>query len=160
MKLLNRLCAIALTLPFISFANLSFAQEKSLEEVVITATYRETNAMDTPLSIDAIGEDAMEQLGAESLEDIFRSSAGLNLFTDGIGRSRIIIRGINSQDIAYPGAQMGATTGVYLDDVPITSGISGSYGSAGDTFDLNRVEVLKGPQGTLFGEASQGGTIR
>lgn len=160
MKLLNQLCAIALTLPFISFANLSFAQEKSLEEVIITATYRETNAMETPLSIDAIGEDAMEQLGAESLEDIFRSSAGLNLFSDGIGRSRIIIRGITSQDTAYPGAQMGATTGVYIDDVPITSGISGSYGSAGDTFDLNRVEVLKGPQGTLFGEASQGGTIR
>ena len=64
MKLLNQLFAIALTLPFISFANLSFAQEKSLEEVVITATYRETNAMETPLSIDAIGEDAMEQLGA------------------------------------------------------------------------------------------------
>ena len=82
-----------------------------MEEVVITATFRETNAMDTPMSVDAIGEDSMEQLSAESLEDIFRSSAGLNLFSDGIGRSRIIIRGVDSQDIAYPGAQMGATTG-------------------------------------------------
>jgi len=160
MKLFRKLLTVALALPFISFANFSFAQEKSMEEVVITATFRETNAMDTPMSVDAIGEDSMEQLSAESLEDIFRSSAGLNLFSDGIGRSRIIIRGVDSQDIAYPGAQMGATTGVYIDDVPITSGISGSYGSAGDTFDLNRVEVLKGPQGTLFGEASQAGTVR
>ena len=79
------------SLPFISFANFTFAQEKSMEEVVITATFRETNAMDTPMSVDAIGEDSMEQLSAESLEDIFRSSTGLNIFS-GIQVSRIIIR--------------------------------------------------------------------
>ena len=82
MKLFRKLLTVTLALPFISFANFSFAQEKSMEEVVITATFRETNAMDTPMSVDAIGEDSMEQLSAESLEDIFRSSAGLNLFSD------------------------------------------------------------------------------
>jgi len=160
MNLLKKIFVISLALPFVFFANVSFAEEEIVEELVVTATYRETTLMDTPMAIDAFDEDSMEQLGAESLEEIFRSSPGLNLFSDGIGRSRIIIRGVNSQDTAYPGAQMGATTGIYIDDVPITSGISGAYGSAGDTFDLNRVEVLKGPQGTLFGEASQAGTIR
>ena len=131
-----------------------------LEEIIVTATLRDTTLMETPLSISAIGEDSMEQMGAESLEDLFRSVPGMNMYSQGVGRSRIVIRGISGQSTNYPGTQMGSTTGIYIDDVPMSSSMSPEYSTAGDTFDLNRVEVLKGPQGTLFGEASQGGTIR
>ncbi len=116
--------------------------------------------MDTALSVDSVSQDKLDQLGADSLEEVFRSVSGLNLYSEGVGRSRIIIRGISGQASNYPGGQMGATTGVYIDDVPMSSVMSPEYASAGDAFDLQRIEVLKGPQGTLFGESSQGGTVR
>ena len=141
----------------------SFGQsdsDESVEEMIVTATFRETTVMDTALSVDSVSQDKLDQLGADSLEEVFRSVSGLNLYSEGVGRSRIIIRGISGQSGNYPGGQMGATTGVYIDDVPMSSVMSPEYASAGDAFDLQRIEVLKGPQGTLFGEASQGGTVR
>ncbi len=141
----------------------SFGQsdsDESVEEMVVTATFRETTVMDTALSVDSVSQDKLDQLGADSLEEVFRSVSGLNLYSEGVGRSRIIIRGISGQASNYPGGQMGATTGVYIDDVPMSSVMSPEYASAGDAFDLQRIEVLKGPQGTLFGESSQGGTVR
>ena len=141
----------------------SFGQsdsDESVEEMVVTATFRETTVMDTALSVDSVSQDKLDQLGADSLEEVFRSVSGLNLYSEGVGRSRIIIRGISGQASNYPGGQMGATTGVYIDDVPMSSEMSPEYASAGDAFDLQRIEVLKGPQGTLFGESSQGGTVR
>ena len=148
-----------LFIPQFSFGQ-SDSEDSSVEEMVVTATFRETTVMDTALSVDSVSQDKLDQLGADSLEEVFRSVSGLNLYSEGTGRSRIIIRGISGQASNYPGGQMGATTGVYIDDVPMSSVMSPEYASAGDAFDLQRIEVLKGPQGTLFGESSQGGTVR
>ena len=159
----KRLIKVFFISSLIFLPQFSFGQsdsDESVEEMVVTATFRETTVMDTALSVDSVSQDKLDQLGADSLEEVFRSVSGLNLYSEGVGRSRIIIRGISGQASNYPGGQMGATTGVYIDDVPMSSVMSPEYASAGDAFDLQRIEVLKGPQGTLFGESSQGGTVR
>ena len=136
------------------------SQSRLIEEVVVTATHRETNLMDTPQSISAVTDDVVENLGAQSITDIFNSVPGLNMASDAEGEHRYAVRGVTSQ-VGHIGYFVtGATVGVYLDGTPVTSSIGPDNQLSGNTFDLDRVEVLKGPQGTLFGEGSQGGTIR
>ena len=115
-----------LFIPQFSFGQ-SDSEDSSVEEMVVTATFRETTVMDTALSVDSVSQDKLDQLGADSLEEVFRSVSGLNLYSEGTGRSRIIIRGISGQASNYPGGQMGATTGVYIDDVPMSSVMSPEY---------------------------------
>jgi outer membrane receptor protein involved in Fe transport len=131
-----------------------------IEEVVVTATYRETSAMDTPLSISAADADMIEQLGATDLGGLFRSLPGLNVVGGDTGSNRIVVRGISSQTGTQPFQQTSSTVAVYIDDTPMTSANGPARQLGGTLFDIERVEVLKGPQGTLFGEGSQGGTIR
>lgn len=139
------------------------ADSDLIEEVVVTATYRETNLMETPVSISAVTEDMIEDIGAQSMEELFTMIPGLSMAGGGgggNGQSRYTIRGISSQsgDIGY--APVLATVGVYIDGTPVTSALGPDNQVSGTLFDIERVEVLKGPQGTLFGEGSQGGTIR
>ena len=136
------------------------SESRLIEEVVVTATHRETNLMDTPQSISAVTDDVVENLGAQSITDIFNSVAGLNMASDAEGENRYAVRGVTSQTGHIGYFVTGATIGVYLDGTPVTSSIGPDNQLSGNTFDLDRVEVLKGPQGTLFGEGSQGGTIR
>jgi iron complex outermembrane receptor protein len=131
-----------------------------IEEIIVTSTYRETNLMDTAQSISAVTASMVEDLGAQSMEDIFTSVAGLNMAGDRQGQNRYAVRGITSQTGHVGYFVTGATIGVYLDGTPVTSSIGPDNQLSGNTFDIERVEVLKGPQGTLFGEGSQGGTIR
>lgn len=151
---------------FLSLAGISQAyaeradQPGFIEEVVVTATYRETNLMETPQAISAITDDFVEDIGAQSMEELFTLIPGLTMSGAVNGQARYTIRGITSQGGNVGYAPAGATTGVYIDGTPVTAALGPDNQVSGTLFDIDRVEVLKGPQGTLFGEGSQSGTIR
>jgi len=134
-------------------------QGLSLQEVVVTATRREVSAQDLPISITAVSGADLETAGIEDMSALAHSMAGVN-FTDkgpfsGINGSGLIIRGLNSEGTA---GQLGLATPVvppvatYVDDTPLYFNMR--------LQDLDRVEILRGPQGTLYGSGSLGGTIR
>ena len=126
-----------------------------LEEVVVTAQKRSESLLSVPISITALSQDTLDRQGIKDLNDIARTTPSLTLSSNnGLGYSNVSIRGITS-------ATGAATTGVYIDDTPIQQR-NDSLGPpvAPQVFDLERVEVLRGPQGTLFGAGSEGGTIR
>jgi iron complex outermembrane receptor protein len=136
------------------------ADSDSLQTVVVTSERRAENLQEVPASITAISGDEIESQHIETLEDLSRVVPGLSLASGGNpGMNTITIRGISSQG-------GNATVGEYLDDVPIIT--QSSYAppspTSGDAdpklFDLDRVEVLRGPQGTLYGASSMGGAIR
>ncbi|MCY1646618.1 TonB-dependent receptor [Caulobacter sp. SL161] len=107
------------------------------------------------VSVAAFGEEQMDKQGVKRIDDLVKLTPGLDLQRGPTGSNNISIRGITSNAGA-------ATTGVYIDDTPIQVRNLG-YGSGTafpQVFDLERVEVLRGPQGTLFGAGSQGGTVR
>ena len=128
--------------------------DTDIGEIAITASRRSETLRRVPVSVSAYSADDMEVKTIRSIDDIVRNTPGVNL-TRGFGNTASIsIRGV-----AAAGA---GTTGVYIDDTPIhTRTLNvGSYISFPLIFDLDRVEVLRGPQGTLFGAGSMGGTIR
>ena len=124
-------------------------------DIVVTATRHAQSASSVPISLSVYNQAALDARGIRSIEDTVRFTPGLN-FTQTWGNvSNISIRGINS-DVGS------GTTGIYVDDTPIQAKSFG-YGNGNvypRLFDLERVEVLRGPQGTLFGGSSEGGTIR
>jgi iron complex outermembrane receptor protein len=132
------------------------AQEGGLEEIVVSARYREENIQTTPIAISAFSGEELELRSIENVEDIglvipnayFRRNAS------NFGPNNIIgLRGLNQLDFSYA---FEPTVGVYIDDVYHST----ITGSDMDLIDLERVEVLRGPQGTLFGKNSIGGAIR
>jgi iron complex outermembrane recepter protein len=128
---------------------------EQLGEVVVTATRRSEDIQKVPISIAAVTQEQMDTLGERDVTDLVKYTPGLNIDQGQGGVNQIAIRGISSGAGA-------ATTGVYIDDTPIQSRNFGyNAGSAFPSlFDLQRVEVLRGPQGTLFGAGSEGGTVR
>ena len=131
------------------------AEGVGLEEVVVTAQKRSETILSVPISITALSQDTLDRQGIKDLNDIARTTPSLTISSNnGLGYSNVSIRGITS-------ATGAATTGLYIDDTPIQQR-NDSLGSpvAPQVFDLDRVEVLRGPQGTLFGAGSEGGTIR
>ena len=127
----------------------------ALQEVVVTATRRSEDIQKVPISVTAISQEQMDIQGQRDITDLQKYTPGLNISQGQGGVNEIAIRGIASGAGA-------ATTGVYIDDTPIQSRNFGyNAGSAFPSlFDLQRVEVLRGPQGTLFGAGSEGGTVR
>jgi outer membrane receptor protein involved in Fe transport len=109
---------------------------------------------DVPLSITALTAETLENSGALTIQDIGREVPGLNVVSVAPGQNQLIIRGVSSAG-GVP------TVGYYIDDTPIES-IGNVAGAAMDLalFDLARVEVLRGPQGTLYGGSSMGGTVK
>jgi iron complex outermembrane recepter protein len=125
-------------------------------EVVVTAQKREENLQDVPLSIAAFGAETLNKMGVQDFSSLAARIPGVALNSAGPGRSSYSIRGIASVGGNAP------TTGVYVDETPILpSGGDGANANIDpDLFDLARVEVLRGPQGTLYGSSSMGGTVR
>jgi outer membrane receptor protein involved in Fe transport len=127
-----------------------------LEDIVVTATRRAELISDVPLSITAFGKGEIEAKGLKQIDDLAPFTPGLSVNRAVQGHNNISIRGISS------GMAGASTTGIYIDDTPIQVRNLG-YGSGSAfpaLFDLERVEVLRGPQGTLFGAGSEGGTVR
>jgi len=128
--------------------------EARQDVVVVTATRREAETLDLPLSITALGGEELVQTAKDDLADYIREVPGITFRQQSAGLNQISIRGVSGGG----GQRAKAPISFYIDDVPVVS----TPGAAPDvkTFDINRVEVLRGPQGTLFGESALGGVIR
>ena len=127
-------------------------------EIIVTANKREERLLDVAGSISVVGSEDLDQRQALDLQDLARSVAGLNLQQGATpGVNRIILRGLNA-------GGDGATVASVVDDAPLSFSGANTNGAfvASDfqTYDLQRVEVLRGPQGTLYGATSEGGLIR
>ena len=134
-------------------ADTNGAAPVGLEEITVTATRREETISRVPISITAISQDMLDQKGIKDFADVARFTPGVAFDTS--QTNQISIRGISSSGGS-------GTTGIYIDDVPIQIRSLGfnSDDALIKLFDLDRVEVLRGPQGTLFGAGSEGGTVR
>lgn len=160
-KTSNQLMCVASTLAMLASASTAFAQagnaaseEDSAGDIIVTATRQSQSINKVPVSVSALSREALDSRGIRDFTDVIRQTPGVTIERTNT-TSNIAIRGVNSSVGA-------ATTGIYIDDVPIQIRQLG-YGG-GNTypvvFDLERVEVLRGPQGTLFGAGSEGGTVR
>jgi outer membrane receptor protein involved in Fe transport len=134
------------------------ADDVALQEIVVTATRRAVSAQDLPISITAVTGTTLEQAGIQDIAGLAHSVAGVN-YTDkgpygGITGSTLIIRGLNSEDtanLAFP-TPIVPPVATYVDETPLFVNLR--------LQDLDHVEILRGPQGTLYGSGSLGGTIR
>ena len=141
-------------------ANQAGADQGVIEEVVVTATKRAESTQDIPVTVDALTSDSLEDFGITNFEDYLIQLPGLTAGGSGPGQNTIYIRGIASTtpNLTTAGvAGIAPNVALYLDEQPLAQ-----PGRNLDVYaaDLNRVEVLKGPQGTLFGASSQAGTVR
>ncbi|HWM29841.1 MAG TPA: TonB-dependent receptor [Woeseiaceae bacterium] len=144
----------------LSTAPVSLVLAAELEEIVVTATKREQNLQDVAVSVQALGEEKLESLNIANFDDYIRYLPNVNAAGRGPGQSSIFIRGMATDSSDQTSIEIGApvpNVALYLDEQPVSSG-----GRNLDVYaaDLARVEVLPGPQGTLFGASSQAGTIR
>jgi outer membrane receptor protein involved in Fe transport len=123
------------------------------DEIMVTARKREERAIDVPIAITAVSGAALERRGAANLADFLQEAPGVGVYDGGSALGmKITIRGISTS--------LGANeNGFYLDDLPFT-GVTVPISPDVRAWDLDRVEILRGPQGTLFGEGSMGGTVR
>ena len=149
--LMTLACTVALS--GAAHAQTTAAGANELEEIVVTATRRSEVLSHVPISVTALSQESLDERGIKDAQDLVRYTPGVNIDTS--ITNQISIRGISSSGGA-------GTTGIYIDDTPIQMR---SVGFNPDdtlprTFDLDRVEVLRGPQGTLFGAGSEGGTVR
>lgn len=125
--------------------------------IVVTATKRETSLFEVPFSVNAQTEADIQRSGATTIEDLSRNVAGLNIQNLGPGQSQVSVRGVSAGQVVRDQPGVKEQVGVYLDESVISLSL---FTPDLDLFDLNRVETLRGPQGTLFGSGSVGGTIR
>lgn len=126
-------------------------------EIIVTATKRDASLQDVPFSINAQTETAIERANASTIEDLSRNVAGLTVQNLGPGQSQVSVRGVSAGQIARDQPGVKEQVGVYLDESVVSLSL---FTPDLDLFDLNRVETLRGPQGTLFGSGSVGGTLR
>jgi outer membrane receptor protein involved in Fe transport len=127
-----------------------------LEEVVVTAQKRSENLQDVPISVQALGTERLDELQISDMADFARFLPNVTIQTSGPGFSSIYMRGVASGDNGNHSGPL-PSVGVYLDEQPVTT-ITGPLDI--HVYDIARVEVLSGPQGTLYGASSQAGTIR
>lgn len=132
-------------------------QTGPIQEVIVTATKRSESLQNVPFSIAAESQAQINDSGAQNLIDLARNVAGLTIADLGPGQSQIAIRGISSGQVVRDQPGVKPQVGVYLDESPISIAL---FTPDLELFDLQRVEVLRGPQGTLFGAGSESGTVR
>ncbi len=141
--------------PAVPPARAEAPDEPRSNEIIVTATRSATLLSKVPLSVSAITQEQMESRGVRDFSDVARLTPGINFSDAASGRNSVAIRGVASSAGA-------STTGIYIDETPIqVRQVGYTAGTVMPSlFDLDRVEVLRGPQGTLFGSGSQGGTVR
>jgi outer membrane receptor protein involved in Fe transport len=131
-----------------------------LEEIVVTATKREERLQDIPMSIAVIGNQDIERRGLIGMEDYLRSIPGVNQIDNGSQSNAIVIRGITTAP-QFENFNAGATVASYFGETPITAATGPNTGGIDvRPVDIERIEVLRGPQGTTFGDAAIGGAVR
>jgi len=132
-------------------------RDDQIAEIVVTAQKRSERIQDIPISVTAISGAELQAQGISDVEDAARQIPGVAEASAGPGQTQYTIRGLSSSGPAV------STVGFYLDDVPMTAPSGAQNGKVvidPDLYDLNRIEVLRGPQGTLYGSGSMGGTIK
>ncbi len=133
--------------------------ERQLEKIIVTSTRRAENQQEVPLAVQAMSGQKLQELGIDSFEDYVALLPGVSSEGQGPGKQETYIRGVSAgrADVRLAGIGGEPSVAFYLDEAPITT-----PGRNIDLYavDLQRVEVLKGPQGTLFGASSQAGTVR
>jgi outer membrane receptor protein involved in Fe transport len=140
-----------------ALAQQSNSELSQLEEIIVTAQKRQSKVQETPISLTAVSGADFQNRGATDLNSVIQSVPGVSLRTSGPGMTEIEMRGIASTGGNSP------TVGFYFDETPLTSPAATNEGHiviSPALYDLNRVEVLRGPQGTLYGSSSMGGTIK
>jgi len=130
---------------------------KVTEEITVTSRKREETIQEVPMSVAAPTESELRDRGAETIEDVAANVAGFSVQNLGPGQSQVAIRGVSSGQIARDQPGVKEQAGFYLDESVISLSL---FTPDVDLFDLSRVEVLRGPQGTLFGSGSESGTVR
>ena len=131
--------------------------DSGLVEIVVTAEKRSSTIQDTPISMSALSGDQLQQQGITGITGVVQSIPGISMRTSGPGQTELEMRGLSSSGGSSP------TVGFYLDDYPLTPPAAALVGKVvidPDLYDLSRVEVLRGPQGTLYGSGSMGGTVK
>jgi iron complex outermembrane receptor protein len=158
--------AVPLALAMCTLATPSYSQNVAqtgakdsgeLDEIVITAEKRDSTVQKTPISMTAVSQAEIEASGVSDFRSIAQETPGISMKTSGPGQTEFEMRGMNSLGGFSP------TVGFYVDDAPLTAPAQAAQGKVvidPDLYDLNRVEVLRGPQGTLYGSGSMGGTIK
>ena len=138
-------------------ASATAASASTLQEVVVTAQKREEKLHDVPMGVTAITTEELQKQQLTSLQDLQSMVPGLSLTQVQPGQTRLTLRGQNAGGV-------GSTVTTYIDDTPFGSSnaLANGFGFTGDfdTWDLQRVEVLRGPQGTLYGAGSEGGLLK
>ena len=138
--------------------SLARAQQTSgLEEIVVTAQKRSESLQDVPFSVAAVTDENIRRSGSSNLAELARNVPGLAITDLGPGQSQVAIRGISAGQVVRDQPGVKESVGIYLDESPISVAL---FTPDLDLFDLERVEVLRGPQGTLFGAGSSSGTLR
>src|ERR687898_647630 len=125
--------------------------------IIVTATKRASTLQDVPFSINAQTQEDIQRANAQTIEDLSRNVAGLTVQNLGPGQSQVSVRGVSAGQIVRDQPGVKEQVGIYLDESVISLSL---FTPDFDLFDLNRVETLRGPQGTLFGSGSVGGTVR
>jgi outer membrane receptor protein involved in Fe transport len=128
------------------------SEAAAAQAIMVTARKASERAQDVPIAVTAITGEGLRRRGASSVTEVLQDAPGVSSYDRGSGGPKIAIRGISTS--------LGANeNGYYLDDLPFT-GVSVPIAPDVRAWDLERVEILRGPQGTLFGEGSMGGTVR
>ena len=133
------------------------ARGGDLEEIVVTAEKRDSTVQATPISMSALSGADLSQQNIGSVQDLVGAIPGISLRTAGPGQTEYEMRGLGSSGGSV------ATVGFYLDETPLSASavaLNGRTVIDADLYDLNHAEVLRGPQGTLYGAGSMGGTIK
>lgn len=155
-KLNNRLLARSAMVGLVAggaiAVDVSTMPARAIDEIIVTAQKREQNILDVPVAVTALGSDLLERANIEDLEALEHFVPGMTRSSNSISRfARTFIRGVGSLQIA---TASDSSIGYYIDGVAVPRFAQGTR-----LFDLERVEVLKGPQGTLFGRSAQAGVI-
>jgi iron complex outermembrane receptor protein len=154
---MQRVAGLALLVPIAAFAASPAGNDDVIEQIIVTAQKRETALQDVPFSVGAASEAQIRNSGAENVVDLARNFAGLTIADLGPGQSQIAIRGISAGQVIRDQPGVKEQVGVYLDESPISIAL---FTPDLELVDLERFEVLRGPQGTLFGAGSLSGTLR
>jgi iron complex outermembrane recepter protein len=133
------------------------SSKHELEEIVVTAEKRSSTVQKTPISMTAISGQELQERGVNGIEQALQEVPGVSFASAGPGQTQFEIRGLSQDGGESP------TVGFYLDETPLTPPATASNGKVSidpNLYDLSRIEVLRGPQGTLYGAGAMGGTIK